>query len=240
MSKLWPTSWSVGASRWREFDQRTAVLACLFPTVGVLMLNGFWTEAIFRYSTSAYWAVDILSHLAIPLSMLYLLAKYYRVYPSDYGFSGPDRAMRLVDMMGLTVFVGIMFWISYIPVSATLGQILGSEISPFTYFNVLPETGPVRVFIAIYFSVSAGVFEEIMYRALPWVYFSMFAPRRSRVFYYAISSSLLFGFAHWENGVHEIFATFALGFVACILYVKIRNIWPFVIAHTWIDLTAYW
>ncbi len=240
MSKLWPKSWYVGASRWREFDQRTAVLACLFPTVGVLMLNGFWTEEIFRYSTSAYWAVDILSHLVIPLSMLYLLAKYYRVYPSDYGFSGPDRAMRLVDMMGLTVFVGIMFWISYIPVSATLGQILGSEISPFTYFNVLPETGPVRVLIAIYFSVSAGVFEEIMYRALPWVYFSMFAPHRSRVFYYAISSSLLFGFAHWENGAHEIFATFALGFVACILYAKIRNIWPFVIAHTWIDLTAYW
>jgi len=136
--------------------------------------------------------------------------------------------------------VGAMFWISYVPVSATLGRFLGSELSSFTYFNVLPETHAARVLVAIYFSISAGVFEEIMYRALPWVYFSLLNLRRPNIVSYALISSVLFGFAHWENGLHEVFATFALGFVACVLYAKIRNIWPFVIAHTWIDLSAFW
>ena len=66
----------------------------------------------------------------------------------------------------------------------------------------------------------------------------MFTLHPSHTFYYAISSLLFFGIMHWENGVHEILATFALGFATCILYAKLRSIWPFVIAHTWIDVAA--
>ena len=233
-------SWFFGWSLQRKFDQRTAVLACLFPTVGILILNGLWTKSVFEHSAVAYWALDAVSHFIIPLVALYLLAKFYRISPRDYGFTRLERTLGLLDLAGLTLLVGAMFWISYIPVSATLGRLLGSELSSFTYFNVLPETSGARVLVAVYFAISAGVFEEIMYRSLPWVYFSMLNPRRPHIISYALISSVLFGFAHWENGLHEVFATFALGFVACVLYVKIRNIWPFVIAHSWIDLTAFW
>ncbi len=224
----------------RKIDPRTAILIGMFPTVGILLLNGFWTGPLFRYSTAAYWIVDVLSHLLIPALMLFLLAKFYRVYPRDYGFGGLTVATRTIDLIGLTLIVGIMFWISYVPVSAMLGSLLGSELSAFTYFNVLPEAGIGHILVVVYFSVSAGIFEEIMYRGLPWRYFSLLTEKRTPVISYALISSILFGFAHWENGLHEVFATFTLGFVACVLYAKIRNIWPFVIAHIGIDLAAFW
>lgn len=200
-----------------KIDQRTAILIGLFPTVGLLLLNGFWTGPLFQYSPVAYWMIDVLSHLIIPALALYLLAKFYRVYPRDYGFGAQAGAIRTVDLIGLTLIVGVMFWISYVPVSATLGRLLGSDLSSFTYFNVMPEAGAERVIVAVYFSVSAGSFEEIMYRALPWLYFSLLTPKRTSVTAYALISSILFGFAHWENGLHEVFATFVLGFVACVL-----------------------
>lgn len=233
-------SWLFVTSRLRKIDERTAILIGLFPTVGILMLNGFWTAAVFRYSPAAYWAIDVLTHLIIPLTVLYGLAQYWQVFPRDYGFVKLRNTAKLVDVLGLTLVVGAMFWISYVPVSAMVGQLLGSELSSFTYFNVLPETGAARVLVAVYFSISAGLFEEIMYRALPWVYFSLLTKNRVNIGSYALVSSTLFGFAHWENGIHEIVATFVLGFVACVLYAKIRNIWPFVIAHSWIDLIAFW
>jgi len=235
MSQLWLSV----MHRLRTIEQRTAILLGLFPTVGILMLNGFWTAPLFQYSPTLYWTIDILSHFIVPLIVLYGLAKMYRLYPAGYGFIAPGGVTRWADLIGLTLIVGAMLWISYVPVSAMLGQLFGSELSAFTYFNVLPESGATRVLVGIYFSVSAGLFEEIMYRALPWVYFSKLTTARTPVVSYAFVSSILFGFAHWENGVHEICATFVLGFVACMLYAKIRNIWPFVIAHTWIDLTAF-
>ena len=66
----------------------------------------------------------------------------------------------------------------------------------------------------------------------------MFTLHPSYAFYYAISSLLLFGIMYWENGMHEILATLAPGFATCLLYAKLRSIWPFVIAHTWFDIAA--
>ena len=217
-------------------DKRSAILMGLFPTVGILILNGFWTGPLFRSSPIAYWLIDVLTHLIIPALALFLLAKFYRIYPRDYGFGGQSGAISTVDFIGLTLIVGMMFWISYVPVSATIG----SELSAFTYLNVVPAAGAERAIVAVYFAVSGGLFGEIMYRGLPWLYFSLLAPQRTSVAAFALISSLLFGFAHWENGLHEVFATFVLGFVACVLYAKIRCLWPFVIAHIWLDLVAFW
>ncbi len=128
---------------------------------------------------------------------------------------------------------------SYRPVSAFFGTLLLSEPSQFTYFNAIPQYPAGRFLVGLYFSGTAALFEEVMYRGLPWVYFKATVAPRFLVPTYVVASSCLFGFAHWENGIHEVIATSSLGVVACLTFAKTRTLWPLVVAHFLIDIVGF-
>ncbi len=44
---------------------------------------------------------------------------------------------------------------------------------------------------------------------------------------------------HWESGSRELVATFLLGVVLGALYLRLRNLWPFVAGHTVTDMLAF-
>jgi membrane protease YdiL (CAAX protease family) len=75
---------------------------------------------------------------------------------------------------------------------------------------------------------------------LPWLYFSLIRPNRQPVAVYVFLSSFLFSATHWEQGPHGMIATFLLGIVSALLYVKIQNLWPFVIGHFILDVASFW
>ena len=53
---------------------------------------------------------------------------------------------------------------------------------------------------------------------------------------FVAASSFLFAAAHWENGPHEVVATFAYGVAASLFYLKLRDLRPLVAAHALIDI----
>lgn len=207
-----------------------------FPTIGLLLLNGFWNEPLYRASATGFWIADVLSHVVIPAAMLVWLALRHNVRPRNYGLTSWRE--RRGDLIGLTLLATALFWGSYKPVATFFGHLLLSEGAAVTYVDVMPSPPFAHLLVAIYFSLSAAIFEEIMYRGLPYVY-CMHGYTVARPGLYIICSAALFGMAHWENGAHEIIGTACLGLFACALYLKIQTLWPLIGAHFIVDMAGF-
>ncbi|TDI84331.1 MAG: CPBP family intramembrane metalloprotease [Caldithrix sp.] len=170
------------------------------------------------------------------LSCLYALKRFGGWRPRQYGF----HPIGAVDFVGLTLIAAFLFWLFYEPVGRLFSIWLGTNSPDFSYKSVLPSSLLLRALVVVYFAATAAVVEEVMFRALPWCFFSSRDGSGSPFWRYALISSLLFGLIHWENGAHEVVSTFMLGFVACVLYVKINNIWPLIGAHFVTDVRSFW
>jgi hypothetical protein len=56
---------------------------------------------------------------------------------------------------------------------------------------------------------------------------------------YPALSAAAFALIHWESGSREVIATFLLGVVLAALYLRIRNLWPFVAGHEITDMLTF-
>ncbi len=56
---------------------------------------------------------------------------------------------------------------------------------------------------------------------------------------FSIFRSVALALIHWESGSRELVATFLLGVVLGALYLRLRNLWPFVAGHTVTDMLAF-
>jgi hypothetical protein len=56
---------------------------------------------------------------------------------------------------------------------------------------------------------------------------------------YPALSAAAFALIHWESGSREVIATFLLGVVLAALYLRIRNLWPFVAGHAITDMLTF-
>ena len=90
------------------------------------------------------------------------------------------------------------------------------------------------------YSATAGVVEEIFCRALPLLYLSERFGKSLPKGLYVITTALIFGVGHWENGNIEVIATCVFGLFAGALYLKLRDLWPLIAAHALMDLWAFW
>jgi membrane protease YdiL (CAAX protease family) len=107
-------------------------------------------------------------------------------------------------------------------------------------FVVLPGEGPLRVFVVLYFALTAGFVEEIFFRGLPLLYLTQRFPKALPKRTYVIATAVCFGALHWQNGIHEVAATLVFGVFAAIIYLKLRDLWPLVGAHVLEDLWDFW
>jgi len=57
---------------------------------------------------------------------------------------------------------------------------------------------------------------------------------------YIFGSPRLFGLAHWEPGSVGLYRATAFGLAAAILYLKLGDLRPPILAHALIDLYIFW
>ncbi|MCP4769644.1 MAG: CPBP family intramembrane metalloprotease [Gammaproteobacteria bacterium] len=50
---------------------------------------------------------------------------------------------------------------------------------------------------------------------------------------------LLFSLVHWEDGLANLASTYIFGVFMAIAYLGLRNLWPLVIGHIFIDLVWF-
>jgi membrane protease YdiL (CAAX protease family) len=220
-------------------DKSSAVLLSIFVLVAFGLLNGLYKETLNVLSPPAFWAVDVLRFVIVPVAVVAALWRYGNTSPKEYGLGSRFGGMPPKKLFALTCVIALVLYLVYVPVNWVGRQLWWPQTPSFTYHDVIPEALAPRVLVVIYFSLTAAFVEEIAYRGLPWLYVSRHF-RSPSVWWYALVSSFFFGLIHYENGFHEVVATFVFGLVACHIYVKLRNLWPLVGAHLIIDLLTFW
>lgn len=83
-------------------------------------------------------------------------------------------------------------------------------------------------------SVTAGVTEEIIFRGFLIATFSLFLPMIAA----AIAAVILFGLGHIYQGVSGVLRTSLIGGVLAAIYLLGGSLWPAILFHILIDLTA--
>ncbi len=95
----------------------------------------------------------------------------------------------------------------------------------------------------LFFALSAGIVEELYFRG--WLR-RFFNPTVIGITSYVFISSLLFALIHWGDGTtlygvdyKQLASTFCWGIGSAIVYLRIGNLWPLIIAHAMLDITFF-
>lgn len=216
-----------------------AVLIASFPIIAIFILDGYFRDALHAQSPMLFWLFDLFKFVLLPVGILVWLARSFGVTPSRYGLREVAENESWVHFVGLTIFLAVVLSLVY-----HLAQVIASTIlrPPATapFFKSAAPDGLLRVPVVLYMAITAGIVEEIFFRGLPLLYVIERFPGRIPTSTYVVTTALLFGAIHWENGSHEVVATFIFGIFAAAFYLKLRDLWPLIGAHILIDAWEFW
>lgn len=216
-------------------DKRSGLLVAIFPTLFMGLMNGFWLESLLNCGPVAFYAVDILQWIIVPSLMWLYVLRPLGIRPKSFGLSP-----RPIILTCQVLCAACLLWFSYRPAHFYAYRLLWPYAGSFGYAGIIPAAAPWSVLAAFYFSATAAVVEEIVFRGLPWLYLSTFLPSRRCGFWYLLITPVLFAACHSEQGPHGVIATWVFGLVMAVLYGHIRNLWPLILAHFAIDMAAFW
>jgi Type II CAAX prenyl endopeptidase Rce1-like len=223
-----------------RLDKRTLFLLASFPSFALEMLNQFWLEPAYELGVGWFYLVDLLQWVATPLLVWFLLLRPSGVMLKDFGLDFSPYRGKLLESSGRFAFVTFLLWIADFPVRHIAYRYLWQYAGTFGYGNAIPASLPWHGLVVVYFAITAGFIEEIVFRGLPWAYLSRTIRGPGLNFWYITLTSLLFAAVHSEQGPHGVIAAFSYGIMTALLYTKLKNLWPLVVGHFVCDLIAFW
>ena len=226
----------IAPAQWRQL-MAIAIVCALFYTLGIL--HGFYNGPVYRAGPAYFWLADITRWVVLPVICLSALTRRCRIVPSSYGLVWPSSKRSQDALLIWCVVAAVLIDAAYYGVAGPLWKHGGFTRPAFTYNETIPTGVVAHGLVVMYYAATAGVVEEVVYRGLMWLGISMIVTPRFAKPAYVLVSSLLFASIHWANGVPELAATFAVGVVAALLYLRIGNLWPLVIGHTVTDLIDF-
>ena len=215
---------------------RVSIVSAPFFLFG--LVNGIYNAELANHPI-LFWTVDVLGWVVMPALILLYIYKYYGISLHDYGLVKITNTCQRREMLSWTVLTIFLLGIYYFAFSWLAWTIIDIDSPVFSYEDMVPD-GDARYFTIFYLSITAAIFEEVFFRGMIWrlVYTSNI--NGSKPYIYIAISSLLFGVVHWENGIPEVVSTMVFGVVACIIFLRLRNLLPLIIAHFFIDLVIFW
>lgn len=210
----------------------TLLLICVLLNYASSVVAGFYSSGLLA-TPVFFWVDDIIRFVCLPLLMLWLLLKKRRIIPGDYGIQGPGPALSTAGLLSATI-TAILLLQLYFPIGAWARKIFPPDHVS-TYVKVLPS-GPLFGVVVIYFSLTAGFFQEIFYRGMMYSAMLRIVRLETLSLLYVTFSSVLFATMHWANGTAAMIAAFASGLISSVLFLIFRNLWPLIIAHAIVDL----
>lgn len=209
------------------------------PIVALALANALYQDALFAASPAAYWAADALQFLVLPLAAAWALARA-GLPPPAYGFAAPRNRREAFDLASAGVLVLGVFALTYHLGGKLTLQALGAAAQTPDAGPDLPPRGVARAAIVAYLALTAAFVEEAVYRGAWWAWLRARLGEARAAPPYVLSSAFVFGWIHSEQGLHLVAGTFVLGAAACLLYLRLRSLWPFVLAHAAMNLYLFW
>lgn len=208
------------------------------PFIAVLVLDGFWKTTLLQQGVLAYWVFDLFKWIVLPGASLLVLHRLASISPRQYGLSAEFGAGDIFIVSALPLMA--LFFLHFFS-SILAEKIFGYSAPYFANQAALKPLGPLWILGTIYFSATAGLWESIFVIGLPWFWFSR--GRSVPIWHarwFALFLSIVFAAGHWENGLANATAAFAFQLMAIWWYVKLRTLWPVIIAHFLIDVIYFW
>lgn len=222
-----------GSGGLRRISTANAVLLACAAHISLSIADGFFKAPVYTYSPWAFWAFDAFKFVVVPAIALAWLWIVFSLKPSSYGLR-KQTAEDWFRIALLAIVLAVALNFIYLLTSRRMLAWIGSIGSQDFHYASLVQDGSWRFPAALYFGLTAGFVEEISFRGLPLLYL-----RERNIkpdWRYALVTSVLFAAAHWENGVHELVATFVFSVAAGVAYLKLKDLWPLVGAHALIDV----
>lgn len=201
--------------------------------IGVIpfLLNGYINSLIHSISW-LYWSFEILIWTLIPFTIFYIATKKGNLKAADIGINTTIMGRR-------SLFLVVVFCLVFPPLDYVIYKLcLGYSSSifsggyVFSYFSVIPESGLSRFLVIWYFALTAGIVEELYYRGFLYKISQFYS--QPNVVYLAISP-LVFSLVHWEGGIANVVATYVFGVILAIVFIVMKNVWPLIMGHVFID-----
>ena len=179
----------------------------------------------------AWWGIDSVFRLLIPGATLWFLFTSKTVSCSEAGLIKP---FSLSAILAGALLAFALLITSRVLIEPWLWNFLPYGELFFGY--ILPDHGPYYFIAIIYFVITAGVFEEIIYRALVTSQLEKMTESKTLV---VIFSCIIFAAIHWSEGIAKVIFSFFIALPLTLWYMRTRRVWGMISCHIIYDFLQF-
>jgi membrane protease YdiL (CAAX protease family) len=222
----------------KNLTRREALLAAFFPLAAFALLNHFYLAPLHRLGPAAFWAVDVVQFILVPCACWVFLVRHQSISAAELGLVLKSRHWRDQDFWGAVaaapIAIATVSWLMFKILNFSLWEY--GEIYP---QHAMPHPGGARVLVAAYMALTAGLVEEVVWRAVPWLYFREAVTQPWRRTLYVLVTSAMFAVAHSEQGPSGVIGALVFGLAMAWIYSGTRTLWPLVLGHALVDFMLF-
>lgn len=211
----------------------TTVVIRLLVLASPLLLNDLYLPLVPKDAIKLNLVLDVLVYIGWQSSLLYIA---YQAGWFSWGSLGINLKQASQWLWGIVLFACV--FAAYTGITAAFvyaKKNYGISVDSFWYFP-LPQWKGIYVFLyALYLSITAGIYEEIIYRGIA---IHQLKALTSNTLILVMASTLLFVAIHWSMGPGTWIEAGLWGALWGYLYIKTNSLLPIMIAHFLYDLAT--
>ena len=189
--------------------QRNLYVALFVAGIFPFLINGVINAIIFPHPW-LYWTFEIVSWVALPIVVFSLATRRGGLRFGQLGIHACVRGRRNVPVLLLLCLLAGPLDLFVYKHSLDFFSRIVPGTSLFEYESVVPANGVLRIVVALYLGITAGVVEELYFRGFFFKISQFFS---APLAVYLTFSPVLFALIHWEGAPANVPATYVLGLV---------------------------
>jgi len=217
-------------------DDRKRALLAFIALSWPFYLNDFYLIALSgrRGAIGLLWVLDVIFYALVPCITLAVLYKKGRL-----DFLKPALAIPRDKRLLATIWAAIaLTFVTHIVFTRGLdGMLMALSCCRQCLGYPLPKHELAAFLIAIYAPLSAGILEEIIFRA---VLIDLLKKYTVKPLIIIVSSAAIFAAIHWCGGSGKLLATFLIGMIPAAIYLRTGNLWLPLLWHVFHDAIVFY
>jgi membrane protease YdiL (CAAX protease family) len=216
-------------------SQQQRLLGLTLLGITPFMINGL-VNSVIADNALLYWGFEALTWIIIPATIACYAIRIPGIGFVDFGFHGSIRGRRNIGLLLLACALFAPLCYGVYKTSYDFFSSIFPSQGFFQYDSIVPESGILYFVVVIYFALSAGLVEELLFRGM---LLKALTGLRHALPLFLLLSPVLFSLVHWEDGVANLVSTYIVGLFMALAYLGLRNLWPLVVGHIFTDLVWF-